>query len=162
MADLVGYEITEETLAELYSDYMTEDDFLTDNLMNYQDDAQAGNNYCEEVNIIDYQGLQEEDEIPQEDEEQIAKDIVLKDSSQLDSSVMNLQKTQRFAAPVTDQKVISKIKSRIPHSTKRVTEWAVRLWNEWKDSQLLVNSELPPILDNEQLKYWVSNFAMEV
>ena len=63
MADLVGYEITEETLAELYSDYMTEDDFLTDNLMNYQDDAQAGNNYCEEVNIIDYQSLKEEDEI---------------------------------------------------------------------------------------------------
>ena len=56
MADVVGYEITEEMLKELYNDYMTEDDFLTDNVTNYQDDTEAGNNYCEQVSIIDYQG----------------------------------------------------------------------------------------------------------
>ena len=56
MADVVGYQITEEMLKELHNDYMTEDDFLTDNVTNYQDDTEAGNNYCEQVSIIDYQG----------------------------------------------------------------------------------------------------------
>ena len=36
----------------------------------------------------------------------------------------------RFAAPVTDQEVLEKVKGHLPRSTKLVTQWAVRIWNE--------------------------------
>ena len=40
---------------------------------------------------------------------------------------------QRFANPVTESDILSKIEGAVPRSTRKTTLWAVNAWESWRD-----------------------------
>ena len=71
----------------------------------------------------------------------------------------------RFAKPVSDEEIRSRITTAIPRSTAKTTSWAVRLWNLWAQSRAMEDGATPPPLDqitNDSLNFWLSRFVMEI
>ena len=57
-----------------------------------------------------------------------------------------------------------KIEGTIPMTTKKTTEWAKRLWEEWKCHRSISSAEIPPSLegiDNTSLNHWLPRCLME-
>ena len=54
----------------------------------------------------------------------------------------------RFANPVTEAHILSKIEGAIPASTKKTTTWAVKIWDSWLVNRQWQGAEMPPHLEN--------------
>ena len=65
----------------------------------------------------------------------------------------------RFANPVTEADILSKIEGAIPAST---TTWAVKIRDSMLLNQQWQGAEIPLHLDNEQFNYWLSRFVVKV
>ena len=74
---------------------------------------------------------------------------------------------QRFAPPKSDGEVEAARKNAVPSNTARNTNWAVKVWREWRTNRFQqCNSTLdcPPHLllcSNSELDYWLSKFVLE-
>ena len=73
----------------------------------------------------------------------------------------------RFANPLTDSEIVQKIDDAVPMSTRKTTQWSIKLWEDWRQHRLTTatcSSDIPPILEgitNKKLNYWLSKFVTE-
>lgn len=70
----------------------------------------------------------------------------------------------RFARPVSESDILSKIEGTIPTATRKSTTWAANTWRDWADNRKRSDSEFPPALDaitNKELNYWMARFVLE-
>ena len=168
LADEIGYDLTEQDLATFFSD-MSEDDFLLDNLTRDENDSLRGDDDGDHDAADctggddDDAGSHSKDTCSSEEKDDYDEKKRTVDSS---TDVKLASVVSRFAAPVTDREVLEKVKGHVPLSTKLVTQWAVKIWNEWKYSrQCATSTEIPPSLEqinNNELNHWLSKFIMEV
>ena len=87
--------------------------------------------------------------------EQLKKEEVVKDSTQ----------PQRFACPVSEEELLEKIGNAVPATTRKSTNWAVTVWDDWAAHRQSTGAGIPPSLDvinNEELNHWLSRFVVEV
>ena len=77
--------------------------------------------------------------------------------------------THRFMMPVSPTKMNEICDGYVPRNTKKVTEWALRLFREWRDNRNLVTytqDQCPSTLLEEPrsdlLNYWLSRFVVEI
>lgn len=103
-------------------------------------------------------------------------DLMLQASQEFESglttniAIGNLPKQHdvRFAEPITEDMIIQKINGAIPKSTRRTTQWAVKVWDTWaaeRNSRVSGSNENPVVpletIDNEQLNIFLSRFVNE-
>ena len=85
------------------------------------------------------------------------------DPAPLSSAIVS---TTRFATPKDDETVLAAQSKAVPSTTKRSTEWAFRIWNQWSKSRKESNCEYspPPQLctDESCLDRWLSKFILEI
>ena len=89
-------------------------------------------------------------------------------STSLDTEQLGLNvQPQRFAPPKSDDEVQAARKNAVPSNTAKNTNWAVKVWRDWRGHRLqMCNSTLdcPPHLllcSNSELDYWLSKFVLE-
>ena len=77
--------------------------------------------------------------------------------------------THRFMMPVSPTKMNEICDGYVPRNTKKATEWALRLFREWRDNRNLVTStqdQCPSTLLEEPrsdlLNYWLSRFVVDI
>ena len=74
--------------------------------------------------------------------------------------------TARFATPKDDEAVLAAQSKAVPSTTKRSTEWACRIWNQWSKSRKESNCEYPPppqlCTDESCLDRWLCKFILEI
>ena len=73
----------------------------------------------------------------------------------------------RFANPLTDSEIVQKIDDTVPMSTRKTTQWSIKLWEDWRQHRLTTatcSSDIPLILEgitNKKLSYRLSKFVTE-
>ena len=89
-------------------------------------------------------------------------------TTSLDTEQLGLNvQPQRFAPPKSDDEVQAARKNAVPSNTAKNTNWAVKVWRDWRGHRLqMCNSTLdcPPhrlLCSNSELDYWLSKFVLE-
>ena len=72
----------------------------------------------------------------------------------------------RFSTPKSSEDVAMAIASSVPKKTQADTKYCVELWKKWSNFRNSITEEQVPerikAMDNEQLRYWLSRFVLEV
>ena len=94
--------------------------------------------------------------------ERTAKKPIIQDQV---TSSMGPQAT-RFSTPKSSEDVAMAIASSVPKKTQADTKYCVELWKKWSNFRNSITEEQVPerikAMDNEQLRYWLSRFVLEV
>ena len=78
---------------------------------------------------------------------------------------LSLKGKGRFATPLQQEEMLSVCEGSTPENTKKNTEWAVHVFNEWRTERPAVDEQCPPDLlecpSAEKLDFCLSRFVME-
>ena len=87
--------------------------------------------------------------------------IIMSDSEAEDLYLPPLKKKKRFLSPKKDDEMSLITKGYVPSNTRKQTDWAVRVFSEWRrqrnesDKSSQCPADLFEVPDCEQLNYWL-------
>ena len=82
-----------------------------------------------------------------------------------DSSTTSTASTlfTRFAVPKDDKAVLEAQKQAIPKTTQKSTDWACKIWDQWRKQNSCPYPPLPHLCsDKSTLDSWLSKFILEI
>ena len=73
----------------------------------------------------------------------------------------SLGRACRFANPLTDSEIVQKIDDAVPMSTRKTTQWSIKLWDwDWLQHRLTTatcSSDIPPALWSSRRRWKLRN-----